>query len=142
MAASARRAWLPDWHDRHRRMANAGRFLFGKYHGALVESVSYVVPGQPLHPLQVLAIPAFFVGAVSVYFLARRLGSANVAMVRSVLFTQFLLLALVCGLSETVHTPAPDGLSFVLIGTAIVLAIAVSTPPCICWTIKPRQRGL
>ncbi len=104
-----------------------GGFFSANITGDLVESVSYFVPGRPLHPLQVLAIPAFFVGAVSVYFLARRLGSANVAMVRSVLFTQFLLLVLVCGLSETAkHTLAPDGLPFVVIGTAIVLAIAVS----------------
>ena len=88
---------------------------------------SGLAPGHHVHPINLLAIPVFFVGVVSVYFLARRFGIGSTTVVRSVLFAQFLLLAFVYAfIGMEKHALVPNTAPVVIAGATIVLVIGLS----------------
>jgi uncharacterized membrane protein YoaK (UPF0700 family) len=93
----------------------------------LTESVTYLLPGTAFHVLQVTVIPIFFVGVVSAYFLASRLGPRSAAMIRSLASMQLLLLVVVCVIGGV---GGPVSLNHaqqeLVIGVLAVLAIALS----------------
>ena len=95
--------------------------------GSMAESVSYLVPGQKAQALPLLAVPLFFVGVIWVYFRGRRVGRTSMAMVRSMLFAQFLLLACLWVISlKTLPDAAFGAAPRVAVGVLAILAIALS----------------
>lgn len=102
-------------------------FFSANITGDLVESASYLVPGQQSHLLQILALPIFLVGVLLAYFLARRFGRASAPMVRSLLLTQLLLLTGMCLFSGgTQSAEFPAEVQHIVLGITAVLAVAIS----------------
>ncbi len=95
----------------------------------MIGSASGLAPGNHDHllRLQLIAIPCFFADIVAVYFLVRRFGSDSVTTIRTVLLTQFLLLAAVTLYSWTLpHAPVLNTTPAIIMGVAIMLVIASS----------------
>ena len=95
----------------------------------MIGSASGLAPGHHDHLLllQMIAIPFFFAGIIAVYFLVRRFGSDSTTTIRTVLLTQFFLLAFVSAYSETLkHAPVLDTAPATIMGVAIMLVIAAS----------------
>jgi uncharacterized membrane protein YoaK (UPF0700 family) len=94
--------------------------------GNLVVVMADWVRGESPHAVQILAIPVFMVGVVFADLSARIFGLRKGAMIRSLLFEQFLLLACAFALAAATHpSTAPSGLAALLVGMLAVMAMAV-----------------
>ncbi len=95
----------------------------------MIGTASGLAPGHHNHLLllQMIAIPFFFADIIAVYFLVRRFGSDSTTTIRTVLLTQFLLLALVFVYSENLkHAPVLNTAPATIMGVAVMLVIATS----------------
>ena len=95
--------------------------------GDLVQSVSYIIPGQSVHVLQVLAAPVFLIGVIFVYVVARRLGASSPAMMRTLLLIQAAVLAVLCVAAGSDGVArVGKNVSDLIVGLLAVFAIALS----------------
>lgn len=95
--------------------------------GDLTQSVSYLLPGETPHMLQILAVPVFFVGLVVAYSLSRTYGADSPATMRALLLVQAAVLLALC-FAAGVAGPviASKAWSDVAVGVLAVLAISLS----------------
>lgn len=95
--------------------------------GDLTQSVSYLLPGETPHMLQIIAVPVFFVGLVVAYSLSRRYGAESPATMRALLLIQAaVLLALCLAAGVAGPVPASKAVSDVAVGVLAVLVISLS----------------